>query len=392
MPIIIADSRNPGDIAIPDNTTIYEFNPWEMGSWDGTTYAFFPLQYIGTNMSNGNVIDTGRCVTGYDNIGYVYGTSSTLFNQIVLQFNTTVSLPHILENSIQDALNHFGQTNNGKSFHASPWMTIPLTRRITDIASWKNPFVGIHPETNPNVNAAELTLVDGGEDGENIPLHPVIQPYREVDVIFAIDSSADTTFFWPNGTSLVATYERSLSSLQNKTNFPAIPDQNTFVNLGLNTRPTFFGCNSTNGTLAGSTRPPPLIVYLPNAPYSFNSNVSTYDLSYSDADRDRIITNGYNVATRGNSSTEMWPTCVGCAILSRSFERTGTAIPAVCGTCMTDYCWNGQVNSTTPANYDPTLMVPAAAAAAAKSAASDVGAPSVGMLVVAAFAVFALMV
>jgi len=265
-------------------------------------------------------------------------------------------------------------------------------RSTTDIASWKNPFVGIHPDTNPSVNAAELTLVDGGEDGENIPLHPVIQPYREVDVIFAIDSSADTTFFWPNGTSLVATYERSLSALQNKTNFPSIPDQNTFVNLGLNTRPTFFGCNSTNSTLPGSTRPAPLIVYLPNAPYSFNSNVSTYDLSYSDSDRDSIITNGYNVATRGNSSTEMWPTCVGCAILSRSLERTGTAVPAVCNTCMTDYCWNGQVNSTTPANYDPTLMVPAAAAAAAKSAAIDVCAPRMSMVAMAAaLAVFAFM-
>ena len=134
----------------------------------------------------------------------------------------------------------------------------------------------------------------------------------------------------------------------------------------------------------GSTRPAPLIVYLPNAPYSFNSNVSTYDLSYSDADRNSIITNGYNVATRGNSSTEMWPTCVGCAILSRSLERTGTAMPAVCNTCMTDYCWNGQMNSTTPANYDPTLMVPAAAAAAAKSAASDIGAPRVWTAIVAA--------
>lgn len=220
MPIIIADGRAPGEIDIPSNTTIFEFNPWEFGTWDPTVYAFAPMEYVGTNFSNGAVVDTSRCVTGYDNIGYVYGTSSTLFNQIVLQFNTTVMLPSIIENAIQDGLNAFGRSDN-------------------DIASWVNPFVGVHPETNKGANSAELTLVDGGEDGENIPLHPLIQPYRDVDVIFAIDSSADTTYNWPNGTSMVATYERSLNSIQNGTNFPAVPDQNTFVNLGLNTRPTF---------------------------------------------------------------------------------------------------------------------------------------------------------
>jgi len=139
---------------------------------DPTVYAFAPMQYVGTNFSNGNVVDQSRCVTGYDNIGYVYGTSSTLFNQIVLQFNSTVNLPSFLENGIQSALNHFGQSEN-------------------DIASYVNPFVGIHPATNLGAQSAELTLVDGGEDGENIPLHPLIQPFRAVDVIFAIDSSAD---------------------------------------------------------------------------------------------------------------------------------------------------------------------------------------------------------
>lgn len=40
MPIIIADSRAPGATDIPDNTTIFEFNPWEFGSWDSTIYGF----------------------------------------------------------------------------------------------------------------------------------------------------------------------------------------------------------------------------------------------------------------------------------------------------------------------------------------------------------------
>lgn len=53
-----------------------------------------------------------------------------------------------------------------------------------------------NPSTNPQASTRQLTLVDGGENGENIPLHPLIQPARELDVIFAIDSSADTDYNW----------------------------------------------------------------------------------------------------------------------------------------------------------------------------------------------------
>ncbi len=133
----------------------------------------------------------------------------------------------------------------------------------------------------------------------------MIQPTRNVDVIFAIDSSADTTYNWPNGTAIVATYERSLDvKLQNGTTFPTIPGPNTFVNLGLNTRPTFFGCNSSNSTNAGMAGevPSPLIIYIPNSPYMTFSNVSTFDLSYNITQRNAIIQNGYNVATRGNGT------------------------------------------------------------------------------------------
>ena len=36
FPIAISDERAPGEILIAPNTTIYEFNPYEMGSWDPT--------------------------------------------------------------------------------------------------------------------------------------------------------------------------------------------------------------------------------------------------------------------------------------------------------------------------------------------------------------------
>ena len=195
--------------------------------------------------------------------------------------------------------------------------------------------------------------------------HPLIQPVRHVDVIFAVDSSADTTatsptnnsgLNWPNGASLVNTYNRSLvASIQNGTAFPVIPDTNTFINLGLNNKPTFFGCNISE--LSGPT---PLIIYMPNAPYVYNSNVSTYTMSYNDTERNAIIMNGYNGATQGNGTLDsQWSTCVGCAILSRSLGRTSTPVPDVCTQCFERYCWNGTIDSSQPADYQPVMKLDA---------------------------------
>ena len=335
MPIVVADGRAPGEQAIPSNTTVYEFNPWEFGTFDPTTYGFAPLEYLGSNFSNGVVPSDGKCVRGFDNVGYVMGTSSSLFNQFLLQVNST-SLPSLAKDFITKVLGAVSTANN-------------------DIAEYPNPFHGYHNATSRTAQTQTLNLVDGGEDLENLPLHPLIQPNRHVDVIFAVDSSADTDSYWPNGTSLVATYQRSLNSSgqANGTSFPSIPDQNTFVNLGLNTRPTFFGCNSSN-----TTHMTPLIVYLPNYPYSYQSNVSTFDPSYNLSQRDSILLNGYNVATLGNATKDaQWPACVGCAILSRSFERTKTAVPDVCNQCFSRYCWNGTVNSANPPPYQPNYAL-----------------------------------
>lgn len=98
--------------------------------------------------------------------------------------------------------------------------------------------------------------------------------------------------------------------------------------------------------------------YLPNAPYVYPSNVSTFDLEYNDTQRNAIVLNGYNGATQGNSSLDAdWPACVGCAILSRSLDRTGTTVPDVCKSCFSRYCWDGTVNNTAPGTYMPALKL-----------------------------------
>ena len=348
MPILVADGRAPGETLIPGNTTVYEFNPFEFGSWDPTTYGFVPLEFLGSNFSGGVLAHNDQCVRGFDNVGYVMGTSSSLFNQFLLNVNQS-TIPQLAKTFVTYVLDEFSDSNN-------------------DIAQYQpNPFYGYNPETSVVSKELSLTLVDGGEDLENLPLHPLIQPFRHVDVIFAVDSSADTDNYWPNGTALVATYQRSLNgtnggNLANGTSFPAVPDVNTFVNLGLNTRPTFFGCNSSN-----TTSPTPLVVYIPNSPYTYQSNLSTFTMSYNTSQRNLIVENGYNVATMGNGTVNStWSVCVGCAILQRSLERTQTAIPQVCTQCFADFCWDGTVNSTNPAAYEPPYKI-----AAAKSAATQ---------------------
>lgn len=343
MPLVVADGRNPGELVVGSNSTVYEFNPWEFGTFDPTVFGFVPLENLGSRFVGGSLPSNESCIGGYDSASFIIGTSSSLFNQFILQLNTT-SLPSFVKDVFNDIL--------GK-----------LDRADDDIAAYDpNPFYHYNNHSSPYAQQTALDLVDGGEDLQNIPLHPLIQPERHVDVIFAVDSSADTTYSWPNGTAMVATYERSLNStgIGNGTAFPAIPDQNTFVNLGLNTRPTFFGCNSSN-----MTGPSPLVVYLPNSPYTTLSNETTFTLSRENDVRDDIIANGYEVATMANGTRDgNWSACVGCAILSRSFERTGTTLPDICTQCFTNYCWNGTVDSREPGPYDPSVLIADADSAA----------------------------
>ena len=349
FPIVIADARAPGETVVSLNATIFEFTPFEMGTHDPRAYGFVPTRYLGTQFNQGRVVHDNRCVTGFDNAGFIMGTSSSLFNQALHEVNLSASgLPSALTTTLTNYLDDLNKDSN-------------------DIADYSpNPFYGYNPKINPNADQTRLTLVDGGEDGQNIPFQPLIQPDRPVDVIFAVDSSADINppnNNYPNGSALVATYERQFSSIANGTAFPSIPDQNTMVNLGLNSRPTFFGCNASNITVPANNNgytglDVPLIVYIPNAPYSIQSDPSTFTLKYNTTYRNELIQNGYDVATMGNGTVDKtWPMCVGCAVITRSLERTGTKMPRACTDCFAKFCWDGTLNSTTPKTYDPSLKL-----------------------------------
>lgn len=336
MPIAIADSITKGEAVPHAGSTVFEFNPFEMGSYDPTIYGFVPLRYLGTRFVNGRVPDGETCYRGLDNTGFIMGTSATVFNYLITHSDAATT-SGIWRRLLKDILQ-------------------PLNEKKDDIASFDpNPFYAHASDTNPFADDKRLSLVDGGEDHQNLPFHPLLQPQRAVDVIFAVDASADTPTGWPNGSALVTTYERSKNNkIANGTAFPAIPDTNTFVNNGLNNKPTFFGCDAKNT----SSTHTPIIVYLPSAPYSYHANISTATHSFENPERDAIIENAYNVATRGNATEDaQWPTCVSCVMLSRSWERTNTSVPAACEACFERYCWDGKVNTEQPLDYEPKLVM-----------------------------------
>ncbi|KAI9817374.1 MAG: Lysophospholipase 1 [Thelocarpon impressellum] len=341
MPIVIADGRADKEVQVPLNTPVYEFNPFEFGTFDPSVKGFAPMRYIGSRFSGGVLPESERCVRGFDNAAFVMGTSSSLFNAIILRIDD-YDLPQPIKAVAKGIFSRMSGGNN-------------------DIADYSpNPFFGYKKETNVNAHSKNLTLVDAGLD-DNIPLDPLIQPVRQVDVILASDSSSDTASRWPNGSALIQTYRRTSDArFQKGIPFPPIPDADTILNLGLNTRPTFFGCDAR--ALEPGT---PLIVWLPNAPLSYLSNVSTFDMKYSNYERDAIIQNGADVVTRGSGALDAgWPACVACAVLSRSLGRTATPVPDACARCFERYCWNGTTASEPPAQpyAPPMLLTPAGGA------------------------------
>ncbi|RKK80371.1 hypothetical protein BFJ71_g15933 [Fusarium oxysporum] len=190
MPIIVVIERTTGQPQIASNSTIVEFSPWETGSYDPELAAFAPLKHVGSDFDNGTIKRNGDCIAGVDNAGFVIGTSSSLFNQAFLQIGKAEDVPDTLLDAINNTLEDIGEENR-------------------DIASWPNPLYKYNPRNNSNADSTILALVDGGEDLQNMPLHPLILSDRQVDVIFAVDGSADTKTQWPNGTTPVATYQGS---------------------------------------------------------------------------------------------------------------------------------------------------------------------------------------
>ena len=314
FPIITALNANASssDCIPPNNTIIFEFSPYEFGSFDAGLRAFTPIKYLGSILSNGKPTTPGSsCTTNYDNLGFILATSANVFNGLCAAFPSLKSISGLLPGQLTAQLETLINQTHQPTFK--------------DLyAIYPNPFYQYQSSTSVSFQR-NLTLVDGGETEQNNPLFPLLQPARNVGVILVNDNSADTSTNYPDGSQLYQTYTQA--QLAGLTRMPVIPTSSIFIAEGLNIRPTFFGCNDPTKIT---------IVFLPNYNYTFPSGQPTAKLQYSPNETEGMIRNGGQVATYGGNAT--FAQCLGCVIVKKTGD--GAALPAVCTGCFTDLCYN----------------------------------------------------
>ncbi|KAH9928016.1 lysophospholipase [Epithele typhae] len=328
FPIILANtitSKNNGSEFIEPvqgvvalENPIYEFNVFEMGSWDPVLGAFTPTKYLGSPN------DTA-CVTGYDQVSFVQGISADLF----IEYNQTGV--DILQTAI-------GSIIGGLE------ATFPEPNLRLDTAAVPNPFFGVAPDVYPDTAETILNLVDGGMDGEVTPYQPLLVKARGVDTILAIDAVADSTDNWAQGRSLIATADRVNMFYGASYSFPSVPtDVATFVAQNLTTRPTFFGCDVDAASDA------PLVIYIANGGAPLGeapvTNTSTAQTQYALDQVQAMLDQSFALATQGiptDAATRdpEWPACLACAVADRSRRALGVERSGVCTSCMERYCWS----------------------------------------------------
>ncbi|KAI9605684.1 hypothetical protein H4Q26_004049 [Puccinia striiformis f. sp. tritici PST-130] len=200
FPILLCTSRVNGVSEINYDSPIYEFNPEEFGVCHPTLKAFIPIDDLGSRLVGGKPTGNDSCVRG---------ASSNVLSQ--------------------PGFNKFSWGN------LLPEAYDKITKHIYDEAIVPNPFYHMGMSSSngtgyPERESKNLYLADGGWGGEILPLWPLLQPDRKLDVIIAIDFSADgPSMFhgaYPNGTSLTTTYRKTQEEAYKNIHFPTIPDTN----------------------------------------------------------------------------------------------------------------------------------------------------------------------
>lgn len=321
FPIIISLGREAGTINVTIASPIYEITPYEFAVNNPTVSAAVPIQYLGTNLTNGKPVNPLLCVEGFENAAWLMGCSGNIFGATAQIGESAVTQLDLSNNTALNSL--LGQVPDNEV----------TTGRVA------NPFFGLDSATYPSSEEKDLYLVDGGLAGENVPFFPLIQPQRALDVIIAVDASADTNNF-PDGQEIFHTYEKSLQpGYAPFAPFPVIPNPVEFVALGLNSRPVFFGSSCTK------TEPKtPLIVYLPNYNINYATNTSTSNPTYTPEAQQSFFDNSFAIATQTNgtstNATESasWVKCLGCALVDAQVARNGVIRSAECEKCFSQWC------------------------------------------------------
>ncbi|CCD25858.2 putative carboxylic ester hydrolase NDAI_0G00820 [Naumovozyma dairenensis CBS 421] len=319
IPIFIANCRN-GHL----RNKIFEFTPFEFGSWDDMLRLFVKLPYLGSKIIKGV---PEICYNDFDDIGFITATSSSIFNNVILYIWQLISeSSHEVMKAIETVMGLFGISS--KQLEQLDEMN-SMIQPETDYAVYHyNPFYQYPGNDNDFTRDSHLYLVDGGEDGENIPLRPLLIPERDMDVIFVIDSSSDKNNF-ANGTKLLYIFKE----LEKQGIHYKVPKELKKFGKSQN-HPLIIGCHakSNNGV------PLPIIIYYPNAEYSFPSNTSTFKVMYDDNETSSMLQNGKDIFTDDNNP--FYKNCLGCIISKRSIDKHGDGInySKFCNKCFKKYC------------------------------------------------------
>ncbi|KAI8289773.1 hypothetical protein K4K60_008023 [Colletotrichum sp. SAR11_57] len=337
------------------NLTSYEVTPFEFGSWrGGRVQAFMPTMYLGTSMSNGTAQNSSECVMGFDKYTFLQGSTADAFDAWFIDdwygvptfakrelesrqtaSNNNITVPPGKEGNGEVELVINTAQNFNQSFNDSLWATYP------------NPFENMNPAMQ---NVDNLLLLDGSMAGETNPIRPLIIPERQVDLVIVYEASSDSLMYnWVNGTNLVNSAQ---SAAQGNIPFPKVPDVNTLITMNMTRQPTFFGCNDT--------APTPLVLYLPNSPWSGYINYTYTKSSFTDNEFDLTVDNAFQLATYGNGTIDAaWPACLACATIRGSLARLGLALPQQCQDCFAKHCWNGMMSTAqvTADDTDPVLRL-----------------------------------
>lgn len=342
------------------STNLFEINPFEFGSFSPFVGGFIPIDILGSALNNGLPVYKDECTYDFDNVGFLTAASSNIlvgFQSILAEFlsgdpKTTAEASEALGTNISGAyLETLISLVNGNL-------------NETLFALLDNPFYNstLAYEESDLTEGEMLKLVDGGAFTEAIPLEPMLVPSRLVDVVFAFDNSAATNDSWPNGDSLFATEERWLESFPEDSFYELPESTEQFVELGLNKKPVFFGCNGTN-LITDQNNPnatvefnymKPLIVYVPNTNLTTMSNITNYQFSYEE--RNALVENGFEVAMGDDDD---FAQCVGCAIIRRSEERSGIELSPFCSQCFSKYCFEPTYESASNATIKSNVTMEA---------------------------------
>ncbi|KAL0944476.1 lysophosphoplipase A [Colletotrichum truncatum] len=335
------------------NLTSYEVTPFEFGSWrGGRVQAFMPTTYLGTSMSNGTSQNNSECVRGFDKFTFIQGSTADAFNAWFI--DEWYNIPVFAKRKLEDRQTPSANITVPPEFEKDG--RVQLVSGVADEfrqtfneslwARYPNPFQNFNPAMK---NVDELLLIDGSLSGETNPIRPLIIPERQVDLVIVYEASSDAANNWVNGTNLINSAQ---SAAQGNIPFPRIPDVATLVTQNMTKQPTFFGCKDA--------APTPLVLYLPNSPWSGYINFTYTKSSFTDNEFDLTADNAFQLATYGNGTVDAaWPACLACATIRGSLLRLGLQLPQQCQQCFEKHCWNGvtATRAVTPDDFNPSLRL-----------------------------------